>query len=184
VWLRRTGRGICAYIGGSFPIAHDLCLRVCVCVGTKVVVGLFKSKSSTHFHPIFKHAQHKHAAPALPLGETANTLIHARCPKRLPLFSVGRRRCVLQKQASHHHHHRRRRRCNNHLLLQLLLKVFIVARVIFKRLNPGAAEDVKEVRWNGFGRLAFRRVSLLAERTLPGLLIFIVFEDLHMMAIC
>ena len=36
VWLRRTGRGICAYRGGSFPIARDLCLCVhvsmCLCL--------------------------------------------------------------------------------------------------------------------------------------------------------
>ena len=29
VWLRRTGRGICACRVGSFPIARDLCLCVC-----------------------------------------------------------------------------------------------------------------------------------------------------------
>ena len=43
-----------------------------------------------------------------------------------------------------HHHHRRRRRHRHLLLLQLSLKVFIVERVIFKRLNPGAAEDGAE----------------------------------------
>jgi len=32
VWLRRTGRGICAYRWGSFPIAHDLCVSMYVCV--------------------------------------------------------------------------------------------------------------------------------------------------------
>ena len=32
----------------------------------------------------------------------------------------------------------------HHLLFQLLLKVFIVARAIFKRWNPGAAEDGAE----------------------------------------
>jgi len=62
---------------------------------------------------------------------------------------------VLQKQekksklsTTHHHHHRRRRRRRHHqhyhLLFQLLLKVFVVARAIFKRLNPGAAEDGAE----------------------------------------
>jgi len=39
---------------------------------------------------------------------------------------------------NHHHHH------HHHHLFQLLLKVFIVARAIFKRLNPGAAEDGAE----------------------------------------
>ena len=45
---------------------------------------------------------------------------------------------------NHHHRRRRRRRHNHHLFFELLLKVFIVARVIFKRLNPGAAEDEAE----------------------------------------
>jgi len=44
---------------------------------------------------------------------------------------------------NHHHYHHRRRRHHHHLF-QLLLKVFIVALVIFKRLNPGAAEDRAE----------------------------------------
>ena len=53
---------------------------------------------------------------------------------------------LVRTSASHHsppttHHHRCCRRHHNHLLFQLLLKVFIVARVISKRLNPGAAED-------------------------------------------
>jgi len=38
----------------------------------------------------------------------------------------------------------RRRRHHHRLLFQLLLKVFIVARAIFKPLNPGAAEDGAE----------------------------------------
>ena len=58
----------------------------------------------------------------------------------------------LEEPHNHHHHHRCRRRRrrrhhhHHHLFFQLLLKVFIVARVIFKRLNPGAAEDVLVVR--------------------------------------
>ena len=56
---------------------------------------------------------------------------------------------LVRTSASHHsppttHHHRCCRRHHNHLLFQLLLKVFIVARVISKRLNPGAAEDWAE----------------------------------------
>jgi len=56
---------------------------------------------------------------------------------------------VLQKQAStthnhHHRHRRRRRRHHHHHFCQLLLEVLIVARVIFKRLNPDAAEDGAE----------------------------------------
>jgi len=43
-----------------------------------------------------------------------------------------------------HHHHRRRRRHKHRHLFQLFLKVLIVARVIFKRLNQGAAEDGAE----------------------------------------
>ena len=46
---------------------------------------------------------------------------------------------------THNHHHRRRRRRHHHqLLLQLFLKASIVARAIFKRRNPGAAEDGAE----------------------------------------
>jgi len=43
---------------------------------------------------------------------------------------------------THNHHHRRRR--HHHLFLKSSLKVFIVARAIFKRRNPGAAEDGAE----------------------------------------
>ena len=32
MWLRRTGRGICTYRKGSFPIANDPCLCLCVCL--------------------------------------------------------------------------------------------------------------------------------------------------------
>ena len=48
---------------------------------------------------------------------------------------------------NHHHHHRRRPPPPPPPpppFLQLLLKVFIVERIIFKRLNPGAAEDGAE----------------------------------------
>jgi len=89
VWLRRTGRDICAYIGGVISNSPR-CLCVCLSYRTIMAVGLFKSKSSTHtFPPIFKHAQHAHAAPTLPLGDTPNT-------RALPLtlsLSVGRSRC-------------------------------------------------------------------------------------------
>ena len=47
--------------------------------------------------------------------------------------------CSKRKLSTTHNHHRRRR--HYRILLQLLLKVLIVARVIFKRRNPGAAED-------------------------------------------
>jgi len=66
------------------------------------------------------------------------THIHACCPKRLPLvLGVEGAEGVCSKSQlltthNHHHHHRRRRR-HDHLFLQLLLKVFIVARVFFKR---------------------------------------------------
>ena len=75
--------------------------------------------------------------------------IHARCPKRLPLVLGVVGVCSKSKLPTthnHHHHHRRRRRHRHLLLLQLSLKVFIVERVIFKRLNPGAAEDVLVAR--------------------------------------
>jgi len=57
--------------------------------------------------------------------------------------------CVCSKSklpTTHNHHHRRRRHHHHHhhLLLKSLLKVFIVARAIFKRRNPGAAEDGAE----------------------------------------
>ena len=45
---------------------------------------------------------------------------------------------------NNHHHRRRRHHHHHHLFFQLLLKVFIVARAIFKRLNQGAAEDGAE----------------------------------------
>ena len=75
------------------------------------------------------------------------------CLDPLPPPKGGReKRCskTSRRRRHHHHHHR-------HFLLhaqdyssplpppppppQLLLKVFVVARVIFKRRNPGAAED-------------------------------------------
>ena len=58
--------------------------------------------------------------------------------------------CSKSKLPTTHNYNRRRRRHyyhhhhNNNLLFQLLLKVLIVARVIFKRLNPCAAEDGAE----------------------------------------
>jgi len=47
---------------------------------------------------------------------------------------MGERGCARRLGGCLQHHH----------LYQLLLKVFIVALVIFKRLNPGAAEDGAE----------------------------------------
>jgi len=44
-------------------------------------------------------------------------------------------KCKLPTTHNHHHHR---------LLLQLLLKVFVTARAIFKRRNPGAAENGAE----------------------------------------
>ena len=54
--------------------------------------------------------------------------------------------CSKSKLPTTHNHHqqRRRRRRHHHHLFQLLLKLLIVARVIFKRLNPGAAENGAE----------------------------------------
>ena len=87
----RVQRGVISYSPRS--------LCVCLSYHTTMAVGLFKSKSSTHFPALFlKHAQHTHAAPTLPLGDTPNT--HA-LPQTLAL-SAGRSRCVLQKQASYH----------------------------------------------------------------------------------
>ena len=70
--------------------------------------------------------------------------IHACYPKRLPLVlgvEGSKGVCSKSKLPTTHNHHRRR----HHLLfLKSLLKVFIVARGIFKRRNPGAAEDWAE----------------------------------------
>jgi len=52
--------------------------------------------------------------------------------------------CSKSKLPTTHNHHHHRRRRHHHHLFQLLLRVLIVARVIFKRLNPGAAEDGAE----------------------------------------
>ena len=89
------------------------------------------------------HAQHTHAAA---LGRHAQYTRAA--PNRLPLVLgvVGAdglcSKSKLPTTHNHHHHHHCRRRHQHHcLLFQLLLKVFIVALVIFKRLNPGAAVD-------------------------------------------
>ena len=77
----------------------------------------------------------------------ATRSIHARCPKRLSLVlgMVGAEGAcsksklpITHNHHLHHHHHRRHQHQHHY---QLLLKVFIVAPVIFKRLNPGAAED-------------------------------------------
>ena len=75
--------------------------------------------------------------------------IHACRPKRLPLvlgvegaegLCSNASKCKLSTTLNYHHHHRCRRRHH----LQLLLRVLIVARVIFKRHNPGAAETGAE----------------------------------------
>jgi len=131
----------------------SVCLSVCPSVATKVAVGLFKSKSSTDI------PAHTHAAPRFPW---TTRQMHARCPKRnqtqpnarsLPqtlFLSVGHSRCVLQNQASNHAPRTTTTTAAaataaaTTTFFQLLLKVFIVARVIFKRLNPGAAEDWAE----------------------------------------
>ena len=163
MWLRRTGRGICAYRGGSFPIAHDLCRSY----HTKVAVGLFKSKSSTHFPAHFSNTPNTHMPP--PRCPWATRPIHARCPMRLPLMFGVVGVCSKSKLPTthnNHHHHRRRRRCrcrrhHHNLLLQLLLNVLIVALVIYKRLNPGAAEDGAE------GVLVVRRHLPAAKPTPP-----------------
>jgi len=94
------------------------------------------------------------------LGDTPNTRCH---PKRLPLVlgvdgpegvCSNASKYKLPTTHNHHHRRRRRRRRRHHLLLQLLLKVFIVARVIFKRRDPGAAENGAE------GVLGFLNIAI------------------------
>ena len=111
----------------------------------------------------FKHAQHTspqkfsntpNTRMSPPRCPWATRPIYASCPKRLPLVLgvVGSEGACSKSKlpTTHNHHHRRRRRRrrrrrhHHQLLFQLLLKVFVVARVIFKRLNPGAAEDGAE----------------------------------------
>ena len=86
VWLRRTGRGICGYREGSFPIAHDASLCACLCIcrhyASEIAVGRFKSKSSTHFHAQFSNTPNTRMPP--PRCPWATRPIHARCPKRFP----------------------------------------------------------------------------------------------------
>jgi len=116
--MKERGAGWCNAVRSP-----PACLKIgreVVCVLDFEEVGLLKSKSSTHTtsRPIFKHAQHTHATPTLPLGDTPNT----RALPQASAFSAGRSRN----------------------LFQLLLKVFILALVIFKRLDPGAANDGAE----------------------------------------
>ena len=110
---------------GAFPIAHDACVRARVCVLSLLSYlngswpfQIDRNQAHTPSRPIFKHAQHTHSAPKrLPLGAEG---VCSKAPK-----------CKLPTRQNHHHHN---------LLLQLLLKVFVVARVYFKRRNSDAAE--------------------------------------------
>ena len=145
----RVQRGVISYSPRPLSACLSLCVCVCVCVSyhTKVAVGLFKSKSSTHFPAQFLNTPNTRMPP--PRRPWATRPIHARCPKRLPLVlgAVGAEGvCFKSKLPTTHNHHqrRRRRRRHHHHLFQLLLKVFIVALAIFKRLNPGATEDGAE----------------------------------------
>jgi len=76
---------------GLFPIAHGLCLSVCLSsLHHKSGSWSFQIETKhTLPRPIFKHAQHTHAAPMLPLGDTPNT----RALPRTLALSVGRSRC-------------------------------------------------------------------------------------------
>jgi len=151
VWLRRTGRGICAYRGGSFPIAHDLCLCVCPCVSPNSTACFFKHPQLTsplNFQTRLTHACHPHAALGRHAQYTrATPNAYPWCWAYLVLGVEGAEGvCSKSKLPTthnhhhhHHHHHHRRRRRRRHLLLQLLLKVLIVLHVIFKRRNPGTA---------------------------------------------
>jgi len=111
--------------GGISYSPRCLCARACVCVVSLVILKWQlafsnRSKSSIHTFP--------------PNFQTRPTHTHS-APKRLPLGAEGvcskAPKCKLPTRQNHHHHN---------LLLQLLLKVFVVARVYFKRRNSGAAE--------------------------------------------
>ena len=126
---------VCRHYNGSWPFQIEI---------THTLSRPFSNAPNTRMPP--------------PRCPWATRPIHARCPKRLPLVlgvvgaEVVCSKSKLSTTHNHHHRHRRHRRRrrrrrhhhHHHLFFQLLLKAFIVARVIFKRLNPGAAEDGAE----------------------------------------
>ena len=60
--------------GGSITYSHFVCLFVCLFVcASKSKLPNHLNQAHTLSRPIFKHAQHTHAAPTLPLGDTPNT---------------------------------------------------------------------------------------------------------------
>ena len=146
----RVKRGVISYSPQS--------LCVCVC---RHYYGSWSSQIEIkHTHtlsrPIFKHAQHTHAALTLPLGDTPNARA---LPQTLALRAGRSRRLPKSKLPTTHNHHHHHHHHHHPFLFQLLLKVFIVALVIFKWLNPGAAEDGAE------GVLVVRRHLPAAEPT-------------------
>ena len=107
------------------------------------------------FQPNFQTRSIQACCPNAALGRHAQYTRAA--PKRLPLvLGVGgaegpcsnASKCKITTTHNHHyhhhHHHRRRRRRRRHHHSSYLLKVLIVARVIFKRRDPGAAENGAE----------------------------------------
>ena len=118
------------------------CLSCCLSVSSYVAVGLFKSKLNTHFPAHFSNTPNTRMPP--PRCPWATCPINACCSKRLPLVLgvEGAEGVCSKSKLSTTHNHRHRRRCrrrrrrhhhHHHLLLQLLLKVFVVGRVFFKR---------------------------------------------------
>ena len=112
---------------GAFPIASDL--SVCACVHLLIrrfksaaSAGLFEfpkwsSKHHFHHHRRRRRRRRRHHHRHLPLRRARQVPSEKSCSK-----------------TSRRHH-------QQHLPFQLLLKVFVVARVFFKRWNPSAAED-------------------------------------------
>jgi len=99
------GRGICAYRGGSFPIAHGPCLSLCVCrhYATKVAVNIFPAQ--------FSNTPNARIPP--PRCPWATRPIHACHPKRLPLSAEGvcskASKCKLPTTQNRHRRRHRRR---------------------------------------------------------------------------
>ena len=72
--FEEKGGGMCAYTGGGLsPIAI-----LSVCVSVRHILNCQNSNRNQAYRisrPIFKHTQHTHAAPTLPLGDTPNTRV-------------------------------------------------------------------------------------------------------------
>jgi len=68
----RIQRGYIAYTEAVYPL--DAILPVCVCTSYSKLPN-HSNQAHTFSRPIFKHAQHTHAALTPPLGDTPNTRV-------------------------------------------------------------------------------------------------------------